>query len=194
MKNDIEKGTLKQNQMHPYFVIKYQIFKILEQRGKINFSSNSNISQEYEIFNELQNVCNEKDEDDTKIDQSICKVYIPHNYHYMSQDKKEDHAKKYKMTLQQFEDKYINYMMDDDIIEKHINNGSLQTQASQTNNVKEIVSEKKDISIDLDNKSPNISDGEFDNTDDTDDSDGEIDKPKIDQKFLELTKEYNKKI
>ena len=153
MKNDIDSGIFKIEQMHPYFFLKYQIFKILDQRGKINLDSNNNIDQEYELFYELYAVCNEQEENNMEDKKEVCKVYIPHNYHYMTSDKKEEHAKKYNMTRQYFEDKYINRVIDDDVIEKHIN-AQIQSESEEDIKIKNII-------IDANIKSPNISDEEF---------------------------------
>lgn len=124
IKKDLEDGNLKRENMNPYFVVKYQIFKILDSRKSIDFTNDNNIKDEYTLYTTLLEACNDdnSNEDCSLINpKPIAKVYIPHNYQYMTQDKKEEYAKKYKMSLKQFEDKYINCMADDDIIENHIN-------------------------------------------------------------------------
>ncbi len=106
LKKDIENGLFSKDNINPYYVMKYQIFRVLEERKSINFESDENIDNEYKIFTELYDACNE-DEDET------VKVYIPHNYHYMTDLQKTEHAKKYKMTREQFEEKYVNCVIDD---------------------------------------------------------------------------------
>ena len=61
--------------------------------------------------------------------------------------------KKYNMTRQYFEDKYINRVIDDDVIEKHIN-AQIQSESEEDIKIKNII-------IDANIKSPNISDEEF---------------------------------
>lgn len=108
IRNDIEKGLLKKDDIHPAFILKYQIFKILEERNSIDFGSDDKINEEYNVYNDLYNVC----QDDDDITEPTNKIYIPHNYHYMSDEKKEEHAKKYKMSRKEFEDKYLNSIID----------------------------------------------------------------------------------
>lgn len=185
IKQDLEKNNIDQNDIHPCFVLKYNIFKILEGRKSIDFMSNDNIRKELELFQELYDECddNSDDENDKNIPQ---KVYIPHNYNFMDDDKKEEYAKKYKMTKKQFEDKYIKCMMQDDIIDNHINNAGpheLSQPETITNN-----KEKNDI-LEINNKplESDISSLDSDEETESDDSDS------IDTNFIELTKAYNEK-
>lgn len=168
MKNDILAGALTMQQMNPAFVIKYQIFKILESRNNLDIISDKNIDNEYEIFTKMYDECIIIDNESPKKDVVVLnKVYVPHNYQYMSDDKKTDHAKKYKMTKQQFEEKYINGMGDDDIIENRINNNPTKPNNNDNNN--------------------NDSDSDY-----TDSDSESSDQPEIDTAFIELTKEYNR--
>lgn len=116
IKNDIDNGSFMYDEIHPQFIDKYQIFRILENRNVLNFESNDNINYEHELFKSLYD---EFLEDETT-DNMKEHVFIPHNYEYMSNDKKEEYAKKYRLTRQEFEDKYINCMDNNDNIEKDI--------------------------------------------------------------------------
>lgn len=131
VKNDIETGLLHNDNINPAFVLKYKIFKILESRDNINFNDDDNITEEYNLFNELYDVCLENEEEEEI--KEIKKIYIPHNYYYMTNDKKEEHAKKYKMTMKEFEDKYINSKLEDDVIENHINTTKESTKPFSPN-------------------------------------------------------------
>lgn len=163
IKKDLDDDVLKRDQIHPDFVLKYLIFKVLELREAINFASNSNIDNEFEIFSNLY----EEYQKDNEVDEPPHKVYIPHNYNYMTPDEKDKYAHKYNMTRQQFENKYINIIVEDDDIFGKINDKNIE-----------------EINDDTDNKS---------DTDDKSDTGKPDDnpKPKIDPGFLELIKEYN---
>lgn len=117
IKNDIDNGTFMYDEIHPQFTDKYQLFRILENRNVLNCESNDNINYEYELFKSLYDEIIE----DEPIDDIKENVFIPHNYEYMSNDKKEEYAKKYKLTRQEFEDKYFNHTDNNDNIEKNIN-------------------------------------------------------------------------
>lgn len=166
IKKDIDDGILKKENMNPYFVLKYQLFKLLESRGNINFASNANVKDEYELFMDLYNDCTEDEQENIKQDAKVFispdKVYIPPNYNYMTNEKKEEYARKYKMTLKQFEEKYIN---------NNTNNNMFNTPTNLVNN-------------DKSSGEKNISDTSFES-----DTDSE---PKIDQNFLSLINEYSK--
>src|SRR5581483_8177583 len=107
IKFDVENGFLKKDQIHPLFVIKYQIFQILESRGVINFLSDEQIKTEYDIYITLYDACKEENEDNEDKEKKAS-VWIPPNYHYLTDEKKEEYATKYKMNRAEFEDKYIN--------------------------------------------------------------------------------------
>ena len=184
IKRDLEKGALKREDINPCFELKYLIFKVLESRNSIDFTKNDNISTEYELFKILYDECNENNQNNCK---PIVKVYIPHNYQYMSKERKEEYARKYKMTLKQFEDKYVNGMVDDDIIENHINDPSSNSLNKNKDMEKIVINASKSIVVDIDDQTPYISDIEDDET-----NDDLSNSPKIDTNFMALTKEYNK--
>ena len=205
MKKDLADGKLRTDDIHPFFVLKYDIFKVLDSRQTIDFSCGKNISNEYDIFMELYESYMDDNDDD-----QMTNVYVPHNYNYMTPEKKTEHAKKYKMTRQQFENKYVNCMVDDDIIENHIKNscnGSSEPVNSekglitdindnnlnipQTNNLKkDKLCKTTDTSSDSSCDSSCDSSGDISDTDDDSSSDS---LPKVDDRFLKLTQEYNKK-
>lgn len=166
IKHDIEKGSIKIENINPCFKVKYLVFKVLESRNSINFTNNDNINAEFDLFNTLYDECNKNSQEKCCSKQ---KIYIPHNYQYMSNDKKEEYARKYKMTLKQFEDKYINGIIDDDLIENHIN------KIPKTH-------EKQDVASDGDASSSDSENSDFNSSD----------KPKIDTNFTNLISEYNK--
>lgn len=109
IRNDIERGTLKWDDINPYFLLKYQIFRILEFRGAIKLG-NDNIEQEYQEFTQLHDVCQENNYECLSTET----VYIPHNYQYLSDYEKEEYAAKYHLTRQELEDRYINNIDSED--------------------------------------------------------------------------------
>lgn len=123
IKRDIDTGIFRRDQIHPLFTIKYQLFQILESRNKINFGSDGNINDEYEIFMDLYNACNEDNDcndnnkcnDHTKCGDHTnkCNIWVPIKYNYMSIQEKIDYAGKYNMTLDEFEKKYVNKTTDE---------------------------------------------------------------------------------
>lgn len=135
--NDLKDGIIKIDDIPQFFVLKYEIFKILENRGVINFDTNDNIDDEYDIFKTLFEECSDCVDDPKYVPLGIYrddefsrkssnkKIYIPHNYQYMTKEEKEKYAKKYKMTLSQFENKYINNTINDDEIDNFIKEGKL---------------------------------------------------------------------
>jgi hypothetical protein len=108
IKNDIEKGLIKEEEIHPDFTVKYQIFKILELKGMVDLNSNNNIIEEYKKFDDIYQITLLEDVYSTISEEDkINDIYIPHNYHYLTDDEKEEYAKKYQMTKQQLEDRYL---------------------------------------------------------------------------------------
>lgn len=101
IKQDIDAGQLKRDDINPAFILKYQIFKLLDERGSIDFTSDAKIKEEYDIFYELYQVCLENDDDDSCVKEPN-NVYIPHNWNYMTDEQKEAYVKKCKMTLPEF--------------------------------------------------------------------------------------------
>jgi hypothetical protein len=215
IKKDIMDGTLKSEDINPFFVLKYDIFKILESRNSINFDSNDNINEEYSIFAELYDDCLNIDSTDNEKTKTI-NVYIPPNYNYMSDEKKNEYAKKYKMTRKQFEEKYINCVHNDnnENIESFIENIANPNNLSRNNNSESINTNEinfgsavNDIYIKSGNNTNNvfnrplgescdnllddISNSSSDDSDyDSDSSDEKVTKPRIDPIFLELAKAY----
>lgn len=186
IKKDIDNKILDKNDMNPAFVLKYQIFQILHDRNSINFLSNENITEEYNIYNDYYQVCLADEEpiktdESIKTDEPINKVYIPHKWHYMSDEKKEGHARKYKMTKKEFEDKYINVEVSNDSIENHI---------SKINKESETPAMRKEIILDDDLSSH--SDSYSSSHSDSDDSDSDDDNVNIiDPEFIILSNNLN---
>ncbi|BCS82948.1 hypothetical protein QLL95_gp1175 [Cotonvirus japonicus] len=102
IKKDIEHGIIQQEEINPWFATKYIVFKILDSRKKLDMINNINIKNEYEQFMELYQECIDEE-------QTInLPIEIPYNYHYMTPENKEILYKKYGVTKQEFEDKYLN--------------------------------------------------------------------------------------
>lgn len=216
IKKDIDSGLIKASEVHPFFALKYQIFKLLESRKVINFSKNDNIVDEYKLFRELYEECDEDNQKNNKKCDPVKKVYIPHNYQYMTDTDKELYANKYNLTKTQFEEKYINTMFDDgldDFLDENpnmsnnitistkesvVNNTDKSivnnTKESVTNNTNELVMsdtnesnvDKNSMSVDSDDSN---SDSDSDDSD-SDNGDSEINATITDQKFLDLIKEF----
>ncbi len=207
IKQDILNDKLRSDEINPIFALKYDIFKLLEIRNSINFESNDNISEEYNIFMELYDECVNTEDDDKK---SNANVYIPPNYNYMSDEKKNEYAKKYKMTRRQFEEKYINCMHDDtnddieSFMEKMVQSNTLDNKILQSNTLDNKIIQSNT----LDNKTmcsdssviphENVnmvkeSGSDLDSDSDFDSefgSESESDIAPIDSNFIELAKQY----
>ncbi|QGR53774.1 hypothetical protein [Moumouvirus maliensis] len=101
IKNDIDKGILDSKDINIFFADKFLVFKLLETRNCLNLLNDDNIKTEYELFKELyepeENIISEEEN-----------IYVPHNYHYISEQEKINHAKKYGMSIEEFENKYVN--------------------------------------------------------------------------------------
>lgn len=233
MKNDISKGLLQPCDIHPYFTMKYQIFRVLENRKAIDFNSDCNLKSEYEIFRDLYDACDdEKSVRSENVDNNKSKsegnqqnirqkgVYVPHNYQYMTSEKKEEYAQKFKMTRTEFENKYINQDCNSsDLIEEHLKKNSSSQNISEKDthtistglsdmtdsnnliNCKEnyqntIILSDTDLSDrEIRSVSPDLSDSDSEIIDVTDDE-SNIETPtptptlKLDPFFLELKKSY----
>lgn len=115
VKKDISLGILKKSEINPFFSVKFDVFKLLESRKEINFENNNNINSEYEIFNQLYNLADSSDDEIISkneinglfLEPNEDKVYVPHNFYYYTESQKEEYAKKYKMTLDQFLTNYV---------------------------------------------------------------------------------------
>lgn len=116
IKKDVVNGKLSKDDINPIFILKYEIFEILDTRKCIDFSSNEKLKEEYELFQSFYNECKEEEEEIM----GNKNVFVPHNYNYMSPEKKEEYARKYKLTRRQFEDRYVNRSTDDDLIARHM--------------------------------------------------------------------------
>ncbi|AVL94629.1 hypothetical protein ma243 [Moumouvirus australiensis] len=101
IKNDIDKGILDSKDINMFFADKFTVFKLLETRNCLDLENNDNIKTEYELFKELyepeENIISEEEN-----------IYVPYNYHYISEQEKKNHAKKYGMSVEEFENKYVN--------------------------------------------------------------------------------------
>ncbi len=110
IKNDIINGYMTKNNIHPMFMMKYQIFQILDSRNVVNFESDEKIMEEYNLFHELYEECQEDNKPTTE---TIPAVWVPPNYHYLSDQDKTNYAARYSLTQKEFEDRYINGLVDD---------------------------------------------------------------------------------
>lgn len=100
IKRDVEEGKIIEDEINPFFVPKYQIFKVLESRGAINFSDNCKLEEEYRLFRTLYDVCKE-DESNSREWRMV--PYVPHNFQYLSEQEKKSYVEKFQMTLEEFE-------------------------------------------------------------------------------------------
>lgn len=105
IKKDVAAGKYNIDEMHPCFILKYQIFEIMEMKGILNLNSNENLQDEYTKFYELYNECGEDEVSDASEND---KIYVPHNYYYMTSEEKENFVKGFDISLQEFEEKYLN--------------------------------------------------------------------------------------
>lgn len=198
IKKDIDNNIISSSDINPCFSLKYHIFRILDGRKSIDFNSNDNIQQEFDLFQVIYDNCNNDDDcddigndEDNNTDNNRKpdkKVYIPHNYHFMTRDKKEQYAATYRMTLKDFEDKYINGTIQNDIIDNHINNGCIQISKSsiELGNIPEESSSTICSSCSKNSSNSSGSSDSYD-SDETESSDY----PVIDNNFIELAKQYN---
>ena len=101
MKADIENSKLTIDNMYPEFVAKYCVFEIMVSRKQLNEKSNTNIKAELDHFSALY------DKLQTSEEKTHVEVHVPHNYFYFNTDQKRKYAKKYNMTLEDFEEKHV---------------------------------------------------------------------------------------
>nr|WBF70964.1 hypothetical protein [Megavirus caiporensis] len=170
IKNDIENGKLKKEDINPYFSDKYMIFKLLETRNCLNLSDDENIKEEYKLFNELYQLA---DDENTVENNIMPKIYIPHNYHYMTISQKENHAKNYGLTVQEFENKYLQGCCD----ETCVNDIIFKTQRISENNTN------------IDNSEFNTESNSESNSESDSESEEKYSITNIDQNFIDLTRE-----
>ena len=111
---DVSSGKILQNEIPDFFALKYDIFRILDNRKELDFVSNDNVEYEHHSYTKLYNIVEEDVE--PPIGDKSDKIYIPHNYEYMSQHEKNVCASKYNMTPQEFEKKASEIILDDNKI------------------------------------------------------------------------------
>jgi len=213
IKLDIERGYIKKEEINPLFMVTYQLMKLLDDRSVIDFSSNHNIRKEFADFSILSNEFAETEcsSEDSENVPPKSKVFVPHNYHFLSLAKKEEFAKKYKMTREKFEQLYVDIPNDDG--EPDGNNSDNRTSntavnfTNHNNGVAIAINDINDINT-LVNKSIGdfvddnikLSDVELTSTSNTESTSGsdsvdDSDSPrKIDEKFIELMSQYNSRL
>lgn len=81
IKKHIMDGLIDEENISPFFKQKYPIFKFMDQNGDIDCEN------DYELYTELFSDLygdknNNSDDDDTE------KCYVPHNYHYLTEEEK----------------------------------------------------------------------------------------------------------
>lgn len=209
MKKDIEKGLLKKNSIHPFFVIKFDVFEIMEKRNAIKFDNDDNINKEYELFDQLYSLYDENSDkesgtncknstggtngtEDTKSNNSnIINVFVPHNYHYLSNEDKIKHAKKYKLTKEEFEEKYIN-MTNQKSNDKNNDNDMDNDTDSEGSDDDDYSDNDTDDHDDNDDNDDNDNNNKSNNViqNKNDDNDDKNTKSKIDKEFMELIKNF----
>ena len=72
---DIKRGIISKDDINPSFALKFDIFKILEHRGVINFLCNTNIDDEIKEFHKLYDVCCEDLPEHTPSDPNTEKIF-----------------------------------------------------------------------------------------------------------------------
>jgi hypothetical protein len=194
MKLDINNGILKANEINSYFYDKYQIFKILDSRNAIKFNNNDDIKNEYKLFLDMFECCDELAENvnvkateinppDNKAD-----IYIPHNYKYMTNDQKNTYAKKYKMTAHDL-DKYIATTKDS--VEERIYGNEPHSTVQKTDESNLIVQNTEDVSKPKEVLKDDDIKFESSETDDSDESDDETTKENIKNMMLNYSNTNN---
>jgi hypothetical protein len=96
------KNKLDETDVHPIFLVNYQIFKIMEAKKIISFEDDSNVDNEFIEYEQINDVVDQLLDEDVE---SI--VYVPHNYHFMTQEEKKAHVDKYNISLEKFEKEYV---------------------------------------------------------------------------------------
>lgn len=112
IRDDIENNLLSRESIPEFFSDKYEVFRIMDLRNDLN--GRQDPEQEFERFTNLLKVFYEcKYDEDTKVNSpyqglfSQDQVYVPHNYHYLTDTQKEECANKYGMSKTEFEAKHI---------------------------------------------------------------------------------------
>lgn len=105
IKDDIDANIIKEIDINSDFLIKYDIFKILDSRDQLKKNIDTDLQNEYTLFTDFYNIYEEADDIITESKKPIMAIYIPPRYEYMTDQQKEDYAKKYKMTRIEFESK-----------------------------------------------------------------------------------------
>jgi len=142
IKSDINSGLLLEDDLHPLFAQKYPLLKLLESRGKLCVGMGDEIDREqFELFKELYDDCYEEE----KVEEE--KVFVPHNYRYLSLTDKQKYAAKYDMLVDEFESRYVNIedKTQDDIIGRLFDRVNPQLVDIEDNNRPKDKSQSKDI-------------------------------------------------
>lgn len=175
VKADIAIGKMKQELIHPNYIMKYQILKILEDRSVINFNTDTNIQEEFTLFSDLYDSCMEDIIDKKTADSPGLNVYVPHNYEYLSEHEKNECAKKYNMNRIEFESKHVaKNSADDMIIDMQIRNEKNNDVAENIlNNIQKISDYKSKIEsiFESDTESDSDTDSDSESTSESDDTD-----------------------
>lgn len=101
IRDDILAGKMSEQKINPDFVLKYDLFRILEKKSAINFDTDSDIESEFHLFTDFMTNCDSESE--TENENAATQVYLPHNWDYMSLEQKQQYADNYSMTINELE-------------------------------------------------------------------------------------------
>jgi len=104
MADEIDKGELSEEKISPLFRDKYPIYRFMDEKGLLDQDD------EYETFLRLFNELYPEDEEESSNDD-----WIPHNYHYLTDEQKE----KYKSSKSRHKDEI------EEFIEKNVEKKTL---------------------------------------------------------------------
>lgn len=100
IKKDIANGRIRPFEIHPVFMFKYEIFKILENREAINIENNDNVDVECAKFAEFMDFCHNEEQEEKPKDKK--QSFVPHNFFYLTKEQKQDIASKHNMSLEEY--------------------------------------------------------------------------------------------
>ena len=101
IKQDTDNNILNKYDIHPSYMLKYMTFKILDLRNYISLYTNDNINEEYDYYNKIYTEIN-----DIENESLTQHIQIPHNYNYLNEQQKKEHADKYNLSIDDI-DMYI---------------------------------------------------------------------------------------
>jgi hypothetical protein len=178
MKKDIENKKLTFDNMDPAFLEKYLVFDILYDRNIISVED-KNLDDEYEEFSKMFDILRKANNKETEHKE---RPHIPHNYSYMSYTQKVRYARKYKMSVKEFEEKFINEKKDEEIKESNKESNEETKESNEEIISLEIVEENKEEVEEVNE----VNEDEDDDEDEDEDEDDNQNKSNQDEEGLKL--------